>query len=35
MQPVAAIVAAAKQFGQQDDMTVVAITRDMAVATAA
>lgn len=35
MQPVAAIVEAAKQFGQQDDMTVVAITRDMAVATAA
>ena len=34
-QPAAAIVDAAKQFGQQDDMTVVAITRDMAVATAA
>jgi phosphoserine phosphatase RsbU/P len=28
MQPVAAIVEAAKAFGQQDDMTVIAITRD-------
>jgi serine phosphatase RsbU (regulator of sigma subunit) len=28
MEPVAAIVEAAKKFGQQDDMTVVAITRD-------
>ncbi|MGP8250689.1 MAG: SpoIIE family protein phosphatase [Terracidiphilus sp.] len=35
LQPVAAIVKAAKEFGQQDDMTVVAITRDAAVATAA
>lgn len=34
-QPVAAIVEAAKQFGQQDDMTVIAITREEAVATAA
>ena len=30
MEPVAAIVEAAKQFGQQDDMTVIAITRDAA-----
>lgn len=30
MEPVAAIVEAAKQFGQQDDMTVIAITRDLA-----
>ena len=30
MEPVAAIVEAAKKFGQQDDMTVVAITRDAA-----
>jgi hypothetical protein len=30
MEPVAAIVEAAKQFGQQDDMTVIAITRDVA-----
>ena len=30
MEPVAAIVDAAKQFGQQDDMTVIAITRDAA-----
>jgi hypothetical protein len=30
MEPVAAIVEAAKQFGQQDDMTVIAITRDTA-----
>ncbi|MGP8250690.1 MAG: SpoIIE family protein phosphatase [Terracidiphilus sp.] len=35
LQPVAAIVKAAKEFGQQDDMTVVAITRDAAVASAA
>jgi sigma-B regulation protein RsbU (phosphoserine phosphatase) len=34
-QPVAAILEAAKQFGQQDDMTVIAITRDAAVASAA
>ncbi|MGA7343533.1 MAG: SpoIIE family protein phosphatase [Terracidiphilus sp.] len=34
-QPVTAIVEAAKHFGQQDDMTVIAITRDAAVATAA
>jgi sigma-B regulation protein RsbU (phosphoserine phosphatase) len=34
-QPVAAILEAAKEFGQQDDMTVIAITRDKAVATAA
>lgn len=34
-QPAAAIVEAAKEFGQQDDMTVIAITRDTAVATAA
>lgn len=32
MEPVAAIVAAAKKFGQQDDMTVIAITRDSAAA---
>ena len=30
MEPVASIVEAAKQFGQQDDMTVIAITRDAA-----
>lgn len=35
MQPAAAIVAAAKRFGQQDDITVVSITRHAAVATAA
>ena len=35
LQPAAAIVKAAKEFGQQDDMTVVAITRDAAVASAA
>jgi hypothetical protein len=35
MQPAAEIVAAAKKFGQQDDITVVSITRDAAVATAA
>jgi hypothetical protein len=34
-QPVSAIIEAAKRFGQQDDMTVIAITRDAAVATAA
>ncbi|MGB6743659.1 MAG: SpoIIE family protein phosphatase [Terracidiphilus sp.] len=34
-QPVAEILEAAKQFGQQDDMTVIAITRDAAVASAA
>jgi hypothetical protein len=34
-QPVAVIVEAAKKFGQQDDMTVIAITRDEAVVTAA
>jgi hypothetical protein len=32
MEPVAAIVEAAKQFGQMDDMTVIAITRDAAPA---
>jgi phosphoserine phosphatase RsbU/P len=32
MEPVASIVEAAKQFGQQDDMTVIAITRDAAPA---
>ncbi len=32
MEPVAAIVEAARRFGQQDDMTVIAITRDAAVA---
>ncbi|MFZ1941184.1 MAG: SpoIIE family protein phosphatase [Terracidiphilus sp.] len=30
MEPVGAIVEAAKKFGQQDDMTVIAITRDAA-----
>ena len=30
MEPVAAIVEAARKFGQQDDMTVIAITRDAA-----
>ncbi|MGD0348261.1 MAG: PP2C family protein-serine/threonine phosphatase [Terracidiphilus sp.] len=30
MEPVAAIVEAAKEFGQMDDMTVIAITRDAA-----
>jgi serine phosphatase RsbU (regulator of sigma subunit) len=34
-QPVAVILEAAKEFGQQDDMTVIAITRDAAIATAA
>ncbi len=32
MEPVASIVEAAKQFGQMDDMTVIAITRDAAPA---
>ena len=32
MDPVALIVEAAKQFGQQDDMTVIAITRDAVTA---
>jgi len=35
MQPAASIVKAAKDFGQQDDITVVAITRVSAVASAA
>jgi len=30
MDPVESIVEAAKQFGQQDDITVIAITRDAA-----
>jgi hypothetical protein len=30
MEPVESIVEAAKQFGQQDDITVIAITRDAA-----
>jgi hypothetical protein len=34
-QPARAIVEAAKMFGQQDDMTVIAVSRDRAVATAA
>jgi serine phosphatase RsbU (regulator of sigma subunit) len=34
-QPAAAIVEAAKQFGQEDDITVVTIERAAAVATAA
>jgi hypothetical protein len=34
-QPAAAIVEAAKQFGQEDDITVVTITRAAAIATAA
>jgi phosphoserine phosphatase RsbU/P len=34
-QPAAAIVEAAKKFGQEDDITVVTITRDAAVANAA
>jgi serine phosphatase RsbU (regulator of sigma subunit) len=34
-QPVAVILEAAKEFGQQDDMTVIAVTRDVAIATAA
>jgi hypothetical protein len=35
LQPAAAIVAAARRFGQQDDITVVSITRAAAIATAA
>jgi hypothetical protein len=35
MQPALAIVEAAKKFGQKDDITVVAITRDAAIANAA
>ena len=35
MQPAAAIAEAAKEFGQQDDITVVAITRDAEIANAA
>jgi hypothetical protein len=35
MQPAAAIAAAAKNFGQRDDITVVAITRESAIANAA
>jgi len=35
IQPAAAIVAAAQQFGQEDDITVVTIARDDAMATAA
>jgi serine phosphatase RsbU (regulator of sigma subunit) len=34
-QPVKAIVEAARRFGQQDDMTVIAVSRDRAVASAA
>jgi len=34
-QPAAAIVEAAKQFGQEDDITVVTIARAAAIATAA
>jgi sigma-B regulation protein RsbU (phosphoserine phosphatase) len=34
-QPAAAIVEAARQFGQQDDITVVTIERDLAIASAA
>jgi len=34
-QPAAAIAEAAKQFGQEDDITVVTITREAAIATAA
>ncbi len=34
-QPAAAIVEAAKKFGQEDDITVVTITRDAAIASAA
>jgi len=33
--PASAIVEAAKKFGQEDDITVVTITRAVAVATAA
>jgi hypothetical protein len=35
MKPAAAIVEAARQFGQQDDITVVTITRNVAIASAA
>jgi len=35
MQPAAKIVAAAKSFGQQDDITVVSITRQNSIAAAA
>jgi serine phosphatase RsbU (regulator of sigma subunit) len=35
IQPAAAIVKAAKQFGQEDDITVVTVVRQAAVATAA
>jgi serine phosphatase RsbU (regulator of sigma subunit) len=35
MEPAAAIVEAAKKFGQEDDITVVTITRAAAIATAA
>jgi len=35
MQPPKRIVQAAREFGQQDDMTVIAISRDAAIATAA
>jgi serine phosphatase RsbU (regulator of sigma subunit) len=34
-QPAAAIVEAAKQFGQEDDITVVTIERDMPIAAVA
>jgi serine phosphatase RsbU (regulator of sigma subunit) len=34
-QPAAAIVEAAKRFGQEDDITVVAIVREQAIASAA
>jgi serine phosphatase RsbU (regulator of sigma subunit) len=34
-QPVTVILEAAKEFGQQDDMTIIAVTRDAAIATAA
>ena len=35
MQPVAKIVDAARRFGQQDDMTAIAVTRVAAMAEAA
>jgi hypothetical protein len=35
MQPASMIVEAAKEFGQEDDITVVTITRAAAIATAA
>jgi hypothetical protein len=35
MMPAAEIVATAKQFGQEDDITVVTVTRTAAVASAA